>query len=45
MTRQTWGMNSVEDLETMEVRKWRPTSQDRGKWQEIIKEAKVHHGP
>jgi hypothetical protein len=47
MSRQTCSqvVDSIEeDLKAMGVRNWKREEQDRYKWREIVKEAKVHHG-
>jgi hypothetical protein len=42
--RLRWVESVEEDLNTMGVRNWRRTSQDRDQWRTILEEAKVHRG-
>jgi hypothetical protein len=37
-------LDQVEDLKKMKVKNWREKCKDRRLWNEIVKQAKTHHG-
>jgi len=42
--RKRWKEEVERDLQVLEMRGWRQLVTDRRKWEDVVRQAKVHHG-